>query len=232
VSIPRVKVCGITTPEDAALAARLGVDAIGVLVGLSHASEDELDPERAGAIVAGLPPFVAGTLVTHRTTLEDVCRLCRAVRPQVLQLHGGFAMDALPALRETFPALRIVTAVHVDGEGTLDEARRVERFVDGVLLDTKTATRIGGTGITHDWAISRRVRDALRVTPVILAGGLTPDNVGRAIAEVRPYAVDVNSGVSVRRGVKSSELMARFIRAVRESVTHTAQPRDRRDRAR
>src|SRR5439155_14941175 len=154
------------------------------------------------------------------------------VRPQVLQLHGGFALDTLPALREAFPALRIVIAVHVDGEGTLDEARRVARSVDGVLLDTKTATRIGGTGITHDWAISRRVREALRGRPVILAGGLTPDNVGRAIAEVRPYAVDVNSGVSVRRGVKSSELMARFIRAVRESSKRTAPPRDRRDRAR
>ena len=216
-STPRVKICGITTPEDAAMAARLGADAIGVLVGLSHASEDELGPDRAGAIMAGLPPFVAGTLVTHQTRLDDVCRLCRAVRPQVLQLHGPFPIEAISLLRKEFRALWIVACVHVESEAALDEAQRVALHVDAVLLDTKTPTRIGGTGMTHDWAISRRVRDALPATPIILAGGLTPDNVGRAIAEVRPYAVDVNSGVSVRRGVKSSELMARFIRAVRES---------------
>src|SRR6185369_13147910 len=156
------------------------------LVGLSHASEDGLDVERARAIVAGLPPFVAGTLVTHRTELEEVRRLCRAVRPQVLQLHGAFPMDAVPALRATFPALRIIACVHVEGEATLAAAQRVARHVDAVLLDTKTTTRIGGTGMTHDWSVSRRVREALGPTAVVLAGGLTPDNVARAIAEVGP----------------------------------------------
>jgi phosphoribosylanthranilate isomerase len=211
----RVKICGVTRTEDAALAASLGADAVGVLVGLSHASEDELDVEHARAIVAGLPPFVAGTLVTHRTELDEVRRLCRAVRPQVLQLHGAFSLDAVPALRETFPALRIVACVHVEGEPTLAAAQRVAPHVDAILLDTKTATRIGGTGVTHDWSISRRVREALPTTPIILAGGLTPDNVGRAIVEVRPYAVDVNSGVSVCRGVKSPGLMERFTRAAK-----------------
>jgi phosphoribosylanthranilate isomerase len=107
----RVKICGVTTPEDAALAARLGADAVGVLVGLSHASEDELDPEPAGAILATLPPFVVGTLVTHRTRLEDVQRLCRATRPHAVQLHGDVADDVIPGLRELFPSLRIVKTV-------------------------------------------------------------------------------------------------------------------------
>jgi phosphoribosylanthranilate isomerase len=211
----RVKICGVTTPEDAALAARCGAAAVGVLVGLVHASEDEVDPERAGAILATLPPFVAGTLVTHRAELEEVRRLCRAARPQVLQLHGAFPLETIARLRESFPALRIVKTVHVDGERALEDARRAAPHVDAVLLDTRTATRIGGTGLTHDWSISRKIRDALPATPVILAGGLTPDNVARAIDRVRPHAVDVNTGVSLRRGQKSAALIARFVMAAR-----------------
>ena len=214
----RVKICGVTTPADAALAARLGADAVGVLVGLQHPSEDGVDPERAAGIVGALPPFVAGTLVTHRTESEEVRRLCRLVRPQVVQLHGGLVPD-VSALRRELPTVRVVACVHVDGERTLDDARRAAPHVDAIVLDTKTATRIGGTGVTHDWSISRRVREALPMTPIILAGGLTPDNVARAIAQVRPYAVDVNSGVSVRRGVKSAELMERFIRAAKSAAS-------------
>jgi len=213
----RVKICGVTTPADAALAARLGADAVGVLVGLLHPSEDELDPARAARIVAALPPFVVGTLVTHRTELDELRRLCRLVRPHVVQLHGGVPRDDVSALRREFPPLRLVGCVHVDGERTLEDAQRAAPHVDAIILDTKTATRIGGTGVTHDWSISRRVREALPATPIILAGGLTPDNVARAIGAVRPYAVDVNSGVSLRRGVKSPDLVERFIRAVRAS---------------
>lgn len=212
---PRVKICGVTTPQDAAMVADAGADAIGVLVGLAHASEDELSPERAGAILAALPPFVAGTLVTHRTEVDEICRLFRAVRPQVLQLHGDVAVGAIAALRDALPGVRIVKTIHVDGERALDAARAAAPHVDAILLDTRTATRIGGTGLTHDWSISRRIRDGLPATPVILAGGLTPDNVAAAIRRVAPYGVDVNSGVSVRRGRKSPELVERFVRSAR-----------------
>jgi phosphoribosylanthranilate isomerase len=215
----RIKICGITTPEDAALAVRLGADAVGVLVGLVHASEDEVDPGRALGILATLPPFVAGTLVTHRAEFEDVCRLCEATRPQVLQLHGDFSLEAIARLRESFPTLRIAKTVHVGGEEALEDATQAAPYADAILLDTRTATRLGGTGLTHDWSISRRIRDALSDTPVILAGGLTPDNVACAIAQVRPYAVDVNSGVSRRRGQKSEALVDRFIRAARAAAT-------------
>ena len=162
-----------------------------------------------------LPPFVAGTLVTHRAELEEVRRLCRLARPQVVQLHGDFPLGAIPLLRESFPALRIVKTVHVDGERSLEEARHAAPHVDAILLDTRTATRLGGTGLTHDWSISRRIRDALPTTPVIPAGGLTPDNVARAIEQVDPHAVDVNSGVSIRPGQKSETLITRFIAAAK-----------------
>jgi phosphoribosylanthranilate isomerase len=113
------------------------------------------------------------------------------------------------------PAVKIVTTVHVIDASSVAAAIEAAVHADAVLLDTRTSTRIGGTGVTHDWSISRRIRDAIWPRPTILAGGLTPDNVAAAIARVAPYAVDVNSGVSLRRGVKSPERMARFIAAVR-----------------
>jgi len=210
----RVKICGVTTPADAALAARLGADAVGVLVGLQHPSEDGVDPERAAGIVGALPPFVAGTLVTHRTESEEVRRLCRLVRPQVVQLHGGLVPD-VSALRRELPTVRVVACVHVDGERTLDDARRAAPHVDAIVLDTKTATRIGGTGVTHDWSISRRVREALPMTPIILAGGLTPDNVAEAVRVTGAPTVDVSSGVESSQGVKSVELIRAFLDRVK-----------------
>jgi phosphoribosylanthranilate isomerase len=217
----RVKICGITTHEDATSAVRLGADGLGFLVGLDYESEDELKAKEAGELIATLPPFVMGTLVTHRTDLAEVRVLCRISHPQALQLHAEFALERIPKLREEFPWLKIIKAIQVEGELAMRLAQRAAQYVDAVLLDTKVGTRIGGTGVTHDWSISRSIRDALLGTPVILAGGLTPGNVGSAIGLVRPYAVDVNSGVSIRRGKKSSLLMEEFIRTAKHTTMET-----------
>ena len=210
----RVKVCGITTRDDAWTAIDLGVDALGVLVGLLHAAEDELSSPDARKIVEGLPPFVCTTLVTHREDPAGVRELVSEIRPQAVQLQAAFPLEAIAALRDRF-AVKVVKAVHVEGEASVGAAVEAARHADAVLLDTRTATRIGGTGVTHDWAISRRIRDALAGTPVILAGGLSPANVAGAIARVRPYAVDVNSGVSIARGQKSPHLIEAFVRAAK-----------------
>ena len=217
--LTRVKICGITTKEDAWTAIDLGADALGFLVGLLYESEDELTASEAGKIVESLPPFVSTTLVTHRANLTEVTDLCAQVRPQVVQLHGLYPLDQIPLLREAFPTVKIIKAVHVagDAESDIAAALAASRYADSILLDTKTATRIGGTGVTHDWSVSRRIRDAVAPTPTILAGGLTPANVARAIAQVAPYAVDVNSGVSVRRGKKSPQLVEEFVRAAKPS---------------
>ena len=210
----RVQVCGITSKDDACAAADLGVDALGFLVGLVHASEDELSAAEARKIVEALPPFVVATLVTHRADPADVRELAREVRPQAVQLQGAFPLDDIPALREAL-SVKVVKVVHVEGEASVAAAVEAARYADAVLLDTRTPERIGGTGTTHDWSISRRIRDALAPAPVILAGGLTPDNVAGAIERVRPYAVDVNSGVSSARGRKSPRLVEAFVRAAK-----------------
>jgi phosphoribosylanthranilate isomerase len=210
----RVKICGVTTGEDAWMALDRGVDAVGFLVGLDYPSEDQLPASVARKLVETLPPFAVGVLVTHRHDPVDVRELVREVRPHAVQLQGAFPLDEIPALREAC-GVRTVKAVHVEGEASVAAAVEAARYADPVLLDTKTSARLGGTGLTHDWALSRRIRDAIHPVPVILAGGLTPDNVTRAIQQVNPYAVDANSGVSVRRGRKSAELVDRFVRAAK-----------------
>src|SRR5262245_50183153 len=211
----RVKICGITTREGAWSAIELGADAVGFLVGLAYGSEDELTAAEAGKIVQSLPPYVGTTLVTHRARPADVITLCTEVRAQVVQLHGPYPVERIPELREAFPAVKIVKTVHAAPDTGVHAAVEASRFADAILVDTETSTRLGGTGFTHDWALSPRIRDEIAPIPMILAGGLRPDNVARAIEQVRPYGVDVNSGVSLRRGQKSSGLIADFLRAAR-----------------
>jgi phosphoribosylanthranilate isomerase len=185
---------------------------VGCLVGLDYATPDRVDPATARAIFEALPPFVARVLVTHRTGLAEVTALMRESGATVAQLHGEFPTVAISALREALPYATIVKSVHVTGEDSIAAAVAAARIADAVLLDTKSRGRIGGTGMTHDWSISARIT-AASSKPVILAGGLTPDNVAEAIAAVRPYAVDANSGTRGADGFKDHAKIRAFVAA-------------------
>jgi phosphoribosylanthranilate isomerase len=211
----RVKICGMRRVEDALAAVLAGADAVGCLVGLDYASPDRVDPAVARVIFESLPPFIARVLVTHRTGLADVTALMRESGATVAQLHGEFPTVAISALREALPYATIVKSVHVTGEETIAAAVAASRVADAVLLDTKARGRIGGTGVTHDWSISARIAAATS-KPVILAGGLTPDNVAEAVAHVRPYAVDVNSGTRGADGFKDHAKIRAFVAAARQ----------------
>ena len=211
----RVKICGMRRVEDALAAVDAGADAVGCLVGLDYATPDRVDPPTARTIFAALPPFVARVLVTHRTGLAEVTALMRESGATVVQLHGDFPLVAISALREALPYAAIVKSVHVEGDDTLAAALAAARSADAILLDTIARGRIGGTGKTHDWSISARIRAASE-KPVILAGGLSPKNVAEAIAKVRPFAVDVNSGTRGADGWKDHAKIRAFITAARE----------------
>lgn len=211
-----IKICGNASPADVAVCIGAGVNALGFLVGLEYESADALSAEEAGELIRLVPPFVSTVLVTHRSNTGEIEELMRVSGASHLQLHGPFEVAHLFALRRLLPGVRLIRAIHVTGEDSLGSAQEYTGRVDAILLDTATKGRLGGTGETHDWAISRRIRDAVFPTPVILAGGLRPENVASGIAAVRPAAVDVNSGVSERRGVKSPQLVAGFVRAARE----------------
>lgn len=203
----RVKVCGITRPEDAEAADRAGADAVGLIFA---PSPRRIDLRQATAIERVLSPWIVRVGVFVDAGLAAMDRAIAAARLDVLQLHGRETPEFVRKVREEF-GLRIVKSVRV-GDGR-DLVRLDEYEVDAFLFDTYVPGRAGGTGKTFDWDLAvpwaRRVR-------LILAGGLTPENVGEAVRRVRPYGVDVASGVEREPGVKDHTKMQRFIANVRQ----------------
>jgi phosphoribosylanthranilate isomerase len=219
----RVKICGIRNLDEARMAVSLGADALGFLCGLSYRTDDELDLPTAQRIISEVPPFVSTVLVTHQTNLDWVVRACRESGCSTVQLHGDFALEQIPELRIRIPNVRIIKAVSVVDQGAITLAAAAAERADAILLDSRTATRIGGTGHTHDWTISARIVKTVR-KPVILAGGLTPENVAKAIEIVQPFAVDVNSGVEFPDASKSPQKVGDFVRLAK-AIAADASPK-------
>ena len=214
----KVKICGITNLEDAMQAISFGADALGFQVGMRHKTEDEVSPKEAKAIVDSLPPFVSYVMVTHLHDAKTVISLLELIqKTTTFQLHENDNIDLkeISAIREKIPSVRIIKAIHIDGsEACLQKLHNYDGLVDALILDSVNLKedRIGGTGMTHDWILSKKMVDNSHL-PVILAGGLTPDNVQYAIRSVSPYAVDVNSGVKISRTsrLKDSVKVRNFI---------------------
>jgi phosphoribosylanthranilate isomerase len=202
-SATRVKICGITRLEDALEAVRLGADALGF--NFWPGSRRHVAPAAAREIVRRLPPLVTTVGVFVNQPEEEIRAAAAASGVQVLQLHG----DEPPELCARLP-LPVVKAVPVDR--AQDVARLRAYGAAAILLDTPTAG-FGGSGRVFDWSLADGLPSAL---PVILAGGLGPENVADAVRRLRPYAVDVASGVESSPGVKDAGRMARFVAAVRE----------------
>jgi phosphoribosylanthranilate isomerase len=213
----KVKICGITNLEDALAAVACGADAVGFLVGQVHPSGSVfISAQAAGRIAAKLPPFCSTVLVTHLSRPTAVVQAARAARVTTVQLHGETEPDEADTIRRKLPNIKVYKAVHVLGETAVADARRFLGKVHGIVLDTalKETGQVGGTGQPHDWRISKRIVQSLPL-PVILAGGLNPGNVREAIRLVRPYAVDVNSGVSRPDGTKDLRKLKLFIQQAR-----------------
>lgn len=218
--IARAKLCGIRSQRDLDTAVEAGADAIGLICGVTHLSEDALTPDRARALARRTPPFVSTVLVTHLGDAREILDLAGHIGTDTIQVHGVVGADVLAAVHERAAGRRVISAVHITGPEAIEDALAVVGHCDAVLLDSRTSDRLGGTGRTHDWSISRRIADALREhrLPVILAGGLRPENVAEAIGAVRPFAVDANTGVEDERGDKAPERCARFVAIAREAI--------------
>ena len=132
--------------------------------------------------------------VTHLQTAHDIIPLLKELNVDTVQLHNDITLEEIKKIQRALPYLKIIKAVSVTGKESISNAKKFDGYVDSIILDSRTHDRLGGTGVTHDWTISRAIVKELTI-PVILAGGLTPDNLYNAITTVRPYAVDVNSGV-------------------------------------
>jgi phosphoribosylanthranilate isomerase len=211
----RTKICGIGTIGDLTAAVDAGADAIGLIVGTTHVSEDELSVAAARELAAAAPPFISKVLVTHLLSSDEILGLAEAVGVDTLQVHGEISTDTMRQIWCRRDALRIIRTVHVNGDHAIATAREAARSCHAVLLDTRTPSRLGGTGLTHDWNISRRIVETLRQSscPVILAGGLDQTNVAAAIHAVRPYGVDANSRLKDPNGRKDAAACAAFVHA-------------------
>jgi len=197
-----IKICGITRTEDALLAAELGATAVGFV--LWPGSPRAIDPFRARTIARHLPPLVAVVGVFVDQPLEYVRRVARLVPLDAIQLHGGESADYC---RDA--GARVIKAIAASRTAA-DEVVRLPRNVV-VLLDAVDPVRHGGTGRSVDWTVAARVA---RMRPTILAGGLRPENVGEAVRRVRPFGVDVSSGVEARPGVKDGGRLRDFFAAL------------------
>jgi phosphoribosylanthranilate isomerase len=202
----RVKICGLTRFEDAELAVQLGADAIGFV--FWSGSPRAVTPDAVREIVRHLPAFPVRVGVFVNASPHEVARAAEIARLDAVQLHGDEDVHHFLDL-----APRLIKAVDVGSESALDAAQRLpERVV--TLVDAVDPARRGGTGTVADWTSAARLA---RRRPVMLAGGLTDENVGQAVVAVRPWAVDVSSGVEWTPGLKSPDRMRAFFARMREA---------------
>ncbi len=210
--IPRIKICCIKAPSEAALAIAQGASALG-LVSAMPSGPGVISEERIAEIAAGIPPPVATFLLTCQTTFEAIADQQRRCRTNTIQICDEVSMQVLSRLRAELPGIKIVQVIHVTGEDAVEHALRVAGHVDALLLDSGNPSRavkeLGGTGRVHNWAISRAIRDAVPV-PIFLAGGLNASNVAEAVDVVRPFGLDVCSGVRTSDILDPAKLVAFF----------------------
>ncbi len=199
----RVKICGITRPEDGITAASAGADAIGLV--FYAKSPRFVTLQQARAVIASLPPFVTTVGLFVDASAPEIKAVLNEVLLDVLQFHG----DEPPEFCASFGRPYLKALSMRDG---IDLHYEAERFSSAaaLLVDTFQAGVPGGTGISFDWA---RIPADLN-KPLILAGGLNPDNVAQAIMQAQPYAVDVSSGVEAAKGIKDAGKIAAFMRGV------------------
>lgn len=203
----RIKICGITTPEDALTAVEAGADALGFV--FYKESPRHIFPEEAARIINLLPPFVQAVGLFVNETPETVNQISRFCRLGLVQLHGDETPECCRQIEQ-----RTIKAFRVRGLTCLDPI--ADFRLSGCLLDAYSPSFYGGTGTSFNWEIAREaVRRSHRI---VLAGGLTPDNVAEAIRQVGPYAVDVSSGVESTPGKKDADKVRQFIRNAKEAL--------------
>ncbi len=216
-----VKICGVSSIEDAQLCARYGADAIGMILtepGQSRApGSDRLTPDEAADLVAALRGRVHTVLLVHASKPDDIVALARHIEPSALQVQSNLPFYDLLEVKKQCSQIRIIKTFRVSQGLHIDELEATIRSyvdhgaIDAVLLDSER----GGSGVVHDWNMSREIVARFAGTPVLLAGGLNKDNVAQARQRVGPYGVDVMTGVTSpsRRDRKDESRLREFFKA-------------------
>lgn len=202
----KIKICGITNKEDALRAIKLKVDALGFIFANSPR---RVDPKIVQKIIELLPPFISSVGVFVNKDREKVKKIAESCHLTTLQFHGEESPSYCQGFRQ-----KVIKAFRIKDKNVLKKIPQYQDKVDACLLDAYSPFKYGGTGKIFNWDVAREVKK-LRI-PIILSGGLNPDNVEEAINKVRPYAVDVSSGVEKKPGKKDPEKLRNFVKIVRE----------------
>lgn len=211
----RVKICGITRLEDLEFTVNAGADFVGFIVNVPS-SPRNLKQDAAARLISAVPTSVKSVVVTILKSLEDLTSIMQ-LGADYIQLHGEPSL--LIRLAEEVRGEGIIGAVNARLPNALELAIEYSKVFEIVLVDSLTDNGSGGSGRVHDWRLSRIIRDKLQPKPLILAGGLTPENVAVAINIVKPYAVDVSTGVELRPGIKDPGKVLAFIKRAKEAET-------------
>ncbi len=194
---PRVKICCISSLEEARLAVQFGASALG-LVGQMPSGPGVISDELIFEIARKAPPPIGTFLLTSETEAQAIIQHQKKVNTNTVQIVDALQSGTYAEIRQALAGVKLVQVIHVTGEQSLDEAQRIAPEVDAILLDSGNPNlavkELGGTGRTHNWAVSRRIVESVAV-PVFLAGGLKPENVREAIESVQPFGLDLCSGV-------------------------------------
>lgn len=211
---PRIKICCIGSETEAALAIECGASAVG-LVSKMPSGPGVISDDRIAEIASTIPPAVGSFLLTSKQDTESVIAQHRVCRTNCIQLCDRLTRGSHRDLKSALAGISIVQVIHVTGPESIKEAVAVAPLVDALLLDSGNQSLVvkvlGGTGRIHDWTLSRQIREQVNI-PIFLAGGLSPENVRRAIEEVGPFGVDICSGVRTDGSLDRTKL-TRFFEA-------------------
>ena len=208
----RVKICCIASIEEAMLAIKYGASALG-LVSEMPSGPGVISEALITEIAAKIPPPVATFLLTSKQTAEEIINQQLRTKVNTLQLVDHVPHKELQVLRKQLTGIKLVQVIHVLDDHSVEEAISLEKYVDALLLDSGNPKlelkKLGGTGRTHNWELSRKIRDQVNI-PIFLAGGLNPNNVLNAIKVVQPYGLDICSGVRTEKGLNEEKLKLFF----------------------
>jgi phosphoribosylanthranilate isomerase len=221
ITVPRIKVCCISSVAEAWMAIGYGASALG-LVSAMPSGPGVIDEALIAEIAAAVSPGVASFLLTSLQDAEAIIAQQRRCGVNTIQICDRLERGSYADLRRWMSGIRIVQVIHITGEAPFAEALSVAPQVDALLLDSGNQAlaikELGGTGRTHNWEISRRIRESVDV-PIFLAGGIRPDNIRDAVAQVQPFGIDLCSGVRTGGRLDESKLAALF-----EQIREIAQP--------
>ncbi len=206
--IPRVKICCISSTEEAKMAIDFGASALGLVANMPS-GPGIISDEEILKITRSVPPAISTFLLTSETNADDIIHHHKKTFTNTIQIVDELIEGTYEKIREALPVIKIIQVIHVIDEKSIDEAIRISHFVDGLLLDSGNPNleikELGGTGRVHNWTLSKKIVEQSKV-PVFLAGGLTSENVRQAIDQVQPFGLDLCNGVRTNKKLDPKKL--------------------------